>query len=388
MKGLRNHYHEFSGKYVLPYANNSDNKFLCLELIRFICSLGVLIFHYQHFYEISGSVPFVPSEQPLRELLAPFYDYGVYGVQIFWGISGFIFFWKYGTAVQNRRITFGRFFWLRFSRLYPLHLLTLLLVATMQPAYAALAGKAFIYQNNSVSSFVAQLALATQWGALAPYTFNGPIWSVSAEISVYAVFFLLVRSFGAGWSAIGGTIAAILAAQYTGLALAPLFCAGYFFAGGVAARLYMDARENGRLKSQGRLSGAALVIFVTLWRSGGATLDEQTTLMALFLGTPLLLVLAAQDWAVLERWQHAIRAAGNLTYSTYLIHFPLQLAFAVICAAMGIVPPVNSWWFFVGYLAVTLIVSGILFQRFERPAQAWIREMAFQPRVRSSLTQQ
>ena len=362
-----------------------ESKLLGLELIRFTCAIGVLFWHYRHFYSTSGAPAFTHSAQPLYGLLAPFFDYGHFGVQLFWGISGFIFFWKYGEAIAKQAVSGAKFFWLRLSRLYPLHIATLLLVAMLQPIHVALTGQSFIYQDNSATSFVAHLFMASDWGGPGPYTFNGPIWSVSAEVAVYALFFLAVRHFGAGWRTISVAVVASLVGQSAGLASNVLYCGCYFFGGGAAARLFLDARASGRETLLSRLS------LVTLAALGGyvwladIALDHQIVTRLLLVGTPPLLIVGAQDSKLLDRWPRAIQAAGNLTYSTYLIHFPLQLATAIGCAAAGMVLPLQSPVFLIAYLAATMIAGRWLFIRFERPAQSWIRRVALTPRFVSAL---
>lgn len=369
-----------SGEAIAP-----ESKLLGLEIIRFTCALSVLLWHYRHFYSISGSPDFVQSAQPLYKLFAPFFDYGLFGVQLFWGISGFIFFWKYGAAIADRAVSGGKFFLLRFSRLYPLHFATLLLVAVLQPFHVALSGQSFIYQDNGASSFMAQLFMATHWGGPAAYTFNGPIWSVSAEVAVYALFFLAVRHFGAGWRTITVALAASVIGLSAGLASPVLFCACYFFCGGAAARLFLDARVSGRATVLARMSLILLTAICGYVWLGDVALNQQSLTVLLLVGTPPLLIVGAQDWKLLDRWPSAIQAAGNLTYSTYLIHFPLQLAVAIGSAAIGIVLPVQSPLFLIAYLASTIIVGRWLFLRFERPAQSWIRRRALAPHLASAL---
>src|SRR6218665_1310018 len=105
---------------------------LGLELMRFACALAVLVWHYQHFYYVGGvPVGFSREAQPWFQWLQPLYHHGFLGVQAFWCLSGFIFFWKYAQPVAGGRVAGWRFAALRFSRLYPLHLLTLLAVAAL-----------------------------------------------------------------------------------------------------------------------------------------------------------------------------------------------------------------------------------------------------------------
>ena len=180
------------------------SKLLGLELIRFTCAMTVLVWHYHHFAMIGDGSAMLRPHEPLYALLWPLYDFGLFGVQVFWCISGFIFYWNYADAIAARRIEPKRFFWLRFSRLYPLHFATLLIVAGLQPLYAALAGQPFIFKDGSAVNFLLHLGLADQWTGPRPLSFNGPIWSVSAEVFVYVAFFLLLRTFGrARWLIFG-----------------------------------------------------------------------------------------------------------------------------------------------------------------------------------------
>ena len=350
---------------------SGPSKLLGLEIIRFACALAVLVCHYHHFALIGDGRLMDGPHAPLEWLLFPFYQYGSFGVQIFWCISGFIFFRKYAAALTERAVEAKRFFWLRFSRLYPLHFVTLLIVAAIQPAYSALAGHPFVYDNNGPLQFLLQLFLADQWGGSFQYSFNGPIWSVSAEVLVYLAFFLLMRTFGKSPWLVVGAIAAGLASLWSGAISPALICGAYFFAGGAASEALEDHSRRrtwliGAIALLG--TGALAAPFLDL---GDSDTDRLATWLLVM--TPPLLFVAAQDWRWLDRWQAAIQAGGNLTYSTYLIQFPLQLIIVTALLALGIAPPVDKAWFLFAYLAATIILGRLVFVRFEAPAQRMIR---------------
>ncbi|MCY7340177.1 MAG: acyltransferase [Sphingomonas bacterium] len=360
-------------------------KLLGLELVRFTCAMAVLVWHYHHFAMVGDGAAMYGAHQPLEWLLYPFYHFGLFGVQVFWCISGFIFYWKYADPLAARRVEPKRFFFLRFSRLYPLHFATLLLVAALQPIYTALTGHAFVFEENSATRFVLQLFLADQWAGSHAMSFNGPIWSVSAEVFVYVGFFLLLRSFGKTPWLIVGAVGASLASLWSGAISPALICGGYFFAGGAAAQWLASDRCRQR-PVEARWFALAIVAlclaaapFLDLGREDSDVLA--TWLMVL---VPPTLLLAAQDWRHLERYQRQIQAAGNLTYSTYLIHFPLQLAVAIAALASGIALPVGEAWFLIAYLAAAIIIGRIVFVRFEAPAQAMIRAATLTKRARAT----
>jgi peptidoglycan/LPS O-acetylase OafA/YrhL len=354
-------------------SDGRTSKLLGLELVRFACAMTVLIWHYQHFAMVGGGGAAQRPHEPLGLLLWPLYHFGLFGVQIFWCISGFIFYWKYSDAIAARLVEPKRFFWLRFSRLYPLHFATLLIVAALQPIHVALAGEPFVYQDNGIGNFLRQLALADQWVGPRDYSFNGPIWSVSAEVSVYVLFFMLLRNFGKSRLLILAAIALSLNSLWSGHTSPTLICGGYFFAGGAAAEWMKSARAQSRPREAIVLAlawiaaMAAVAVVTGLDRTSPIT---PTWLMAI---CPPLLFLAARDLPALNRWQAPIQAAGNLTYSTYLIHFPLQLTIAIAALAGGFALPLDQPWFLLAYLAATIILGRIVFVRFEAPVQKLIR---------------
>src|SRR5215813_3086162 len=105
-----------------------------LDTLRGFAALSVVLWHWQHFFAISGTWQqgWQKSSEPFYVFLKPFYEQGWAAVDLFFALSGFIFFWLYSEAIREGRIGAWRFGWLRFSRLYPLHLLTLLAVTAMQ----------------------------------------------------------------------------------------------------------------------------------------------------------------------------------------------------------------------------------------------------------------
>ena len=106
-----------------------NNRFYLLDFFRGIAAIAIVIFHYKIFYIEAVSLnSYVATEQPLYSVLFLAYEHGWIAVQFFFTLSGFIFFNLYRTKILEEKISFKNFFILRFSRLYPLHLLMLILV--------------------------------------------------------------------------------------------------------------------------------------------------------------------------------------------------------------------------------------------------------------------
>lgn len=356
-------------------SRDRHGKLLGLEVLRFLSAIAVLFWHYQHFAFVADRpVDFVTEAQPLYGLFAGFYRYGFYGVQVFWSISGFIFFWKYREAIAARAIGAGRFFVLRFSRLYPLHVATMVLVGLLQLVYFSQRGYYFVYQHNDVQHLILNLFLASHWGLQDGYSFNAPIWSISVEVLVYLLFFVVLRLLGRSvWITLGVLLACSLARWHWGNpAWAVVDAVACFFAGGLAAIAYC------RL-SPSRWSGLATAVLL------GVALAAPLALYALQLPhhvavpwflplyVPVLLYLLARDLRAPSWLQDAVEAAGNMTYSSYLIHFPIQLALALVCNWRGVAIPYHSAAFLALFMSATLLAAYFLYRWFELPAQQWLR---------------
>jgi len=358
-------------------SEQAGDRIVGIELLRFASAVAVLVFHYQHFSFIGPTPTLVTEAQPFFRPLQLFYEDGFYGVQVFWCISGFIFFWKYGRAIAERSISARAFLVLRVSRLYPLHLLTLVFVATLQPIYAARMHADFVYRYNDLYHFVLQLFMASNWGLEAGDSFNGPIWSISVELLVYVIFFVILRLISASWITFGAIVLGSGLAQVFKLSNSPIvYCLTYFFLGCLAALAFARTRQSARLARMAS-AGAFLAIISVLLLNLYIPVKPKWLLAVL---SPAVIFLCVSHVRATPLSNRLLVPAGNMTYSSYLLHVPLQLTVMTFCAYTGFLVPFYRPYFFVCYIVVTLVLSSLCYKYFEMPAQRWLRRR-FMPRM-------
>jgi peptidoglycan/LPS O-acetylase OafA/YrhL len=357
-------------------------KLIGLEVLRFLAALAVLVWHYQHFWFV-GDAPaagFVRADQPLYGAFRLFYEAGVYGVQVFWGISGYIFFWKYRRAISQERLGAWEFFVLRLSRLYPLHLLTFVLVALLQALYFAQHNHYFVYLPNDLHHAALQLFMASNWGFEAGQSFNGPIWSVSLEVLAYLLFFTVLRFLGASPWISAALVAAAALAYVLKIQHALLQCIVCFFLGGLSATAASSAFAQHHRRLLGPATAALLCSMTLLFTA--LQLFERKVFLHLYIvaGTPLLLYWLAEHSLFPDGFTPWIEAAGNITYASYLIHFPLQLGAVLLFHSSGWSLPKQEAWFFLSFLMLTLALSVGVYRSIEMPCQAWVRKRLLAPK--------
>lgn len=363
---------------MLPTAAN-EHKLLGIELLRFLSSVAVLIFHYQHFAFVGGTeTNFIASQQPYFSVLRVFYEYGFYGVEIFWCISGFIFFWKYSTLIADEKMSGYVFFALRLSRLYPLHFVTLIFMALMQYVYFSRHGSYFVYQYNDIHHFLLQLGLASNWGFQSGDSFNGPIWSISIEVLVYALFFLSLKYVSKSVIFIAVVALAAAAIQIFKVSEHPVFpCIMFFYIGCLTATVYRKATADTAARKI--VTIGALLAFL-----GIVALQLLFDIKAkyfLVVFTPAIIILCVTH--IRETWvaNRVLVPAGNMTYASYLLHVPIQITVVSLLNYLNIDVPVYNKAFFISFLLGTLALSYWVFEGFEMPAQRFVRKALLRSRV-------
>jgi peptidoglycan/LPS O-acetylase OafA/YrhL len=139
--------------------------------IRTLLAFNIVLFH------------FTPSHLgPIR----PFVEHGFVFVNVFFLISGFILSYNYFDRGAN---LVKRDFWMaRFSRLYPVYLLVLLISIPMLELEWHTRSTAEFWQGLALTPFLLQgwsPSLATFWNTVA--------WTLSCEMAFYALFPWLIR---------------------------------------------------------------------------------------------------------------------------------------------------------------------------------------------------
>lgn len=350
---------------------------LAVDLARGIGAIAILFWHYQHFFYhgTAHASPLRFEQQPLFGVFGLLYLHGDSAVQFFWLLSGFVF----ASTYSGRNVSVGAFVRARVSRLYPLHLLTLIVVAALQVISFRLLGHAQIYANNDSYHFILNLFFASSWGLERGASFNGPIWSVSVEILVYAIFWLCLRRIFARGIALPLSVAAMALVVRTVVPPGDLKqisdCLAHFFIGVAAYVAYRTVGDKPHvLLSVGGL--LSLVGAMAVQAPGPAT----TAGMILLLSGMLILVSAVD--ALTHRHKTVrhldrLRWIGDNSYGTYLWHVPIQIVTLIVLDRLRIDHDIaRNPLFLAGFLATTMTVARLSYLFFERPIRDRLRAPA------------
>ncbi len=352
--------------------------------LRFFAALLVVLYHSL----TTAHLARIPVLSALSSL-------GGVGVSFFFVLSGFVLTWSYKPGLARRR-----FYWHRFARVYPLHLLMTLVAIPLVVLGAV---------GWSWAVLFAALGLVQAWVPSQRYEFgmNGPSWSLSCEAFFYALLpFLAPVARGLTNRTLGRLLALLLALLVTLTALVnvlwplqsgvalytnPLVRVAEFAIGvGLAQAVRNGWRPPLSLPTALAVALAAYVAVSTV----NADLGHHSGLFAhvpyhslpadvagLVTLPAFALLIAAAAASDLEGRPSLLRSGllvrlGHWSFALYLSHL-LVIRFLVLVVPADL-SLLGGLAIELGTLLACVALSGLLFTFVERPAEAYLR-----PRARS-----
>ena len=324
--------------------------------LRFVLALWVILHH------LTGRGQMLePAALALPEPLYALIRGGYLAVTTFFVLSGFVLSRSYSETRWNRRGLLG-YAAGRVARVYPVYLLSLLMVAPFIAADRAPARAPLL---------AAHILLVQGWLGSLSVNWNTPAWSLSCEMFFYLAFplaaFLVLRR---GWRATLAIAAASCALTRVLLLcgvpdpVKPLIHLSDFLMGIAAARLYGLLRSRAAVPRGPWLYlpafafAAALIARPQLLPPG---LDLNTALRPL---NALLLIGLALGGGIGARAlsTRPVVYLGKSSYAMYILHVPIL------------------WWYLrwhgasaALFIALVIAVSALVYRFFEEPANGWLR---------------
>ncbi len=362
----------------------STGKIEELESIRGIAAVLVVLFHMPAWNPWLTDIRFIRNSY--------------YMVDLFFVLSGFVMNLNYGDRLHGVR-DLTRFQFLRLGRLYPVHLLFLLL-AVLTAASGWIAATAFglhnpngsAFKDATFASFTEQLLLIDSLGFFRiAHPFNLPSWSISVEFYTYLVFGIvcLISSYVLRLSAfVALSGAALVLLSFSGESIANfshiLQCLAGYFLGCLVASI--AARHAEVLPPGSSLAAlAAMCLFLCLRQA------PQFDVLIFFLSAALIIavICSRDDSAKAVLRGKPLRFLGLVSYSIYMSHtFVLwgcnQFVRLVLrrpeSNAGGIsTPQLSLWaaclWYGIA-LGGTIVLSALVFKFVEDPFRLKSKEFA------------
>jgi peptidoglycan/LPS O-acetylase OafA/YrhL len=303
---------------------------------------------------------------------------GYLAVQTFFILSGFVLARTYARTDWNQR-TLGRFATARFARIYPVYLLSLIVVS----AFIVEMLLAPAWTNSQRAGLLTNYLFVLQgWSGALGVGWNTPAWTLSCEFFFYLcfpLFFAWLRNIR--WTGIWVTIVVSILLpivfDHNGVPWnwKPVYHSADFVAGIATARMFTLLERSAAWTKRGYwlylpalVAGGWLIVHPAVVDGSGA--DLNTYLRPL--NVALLLGLALGGGALARLLSTRLADfLGRSSYSMYVLHVPILWWYGRYYVHGKLNPsrPMAA----AIYLTLVIAVSGMVFHWFEAPASVWIR---------------
>jgi peptidoglycan/LPS O-acetylase OafA/YrhL len=286
----------------------STSKIEELESLRGIAAIVIILFH-------------APKWNPLLD--AGIVNNGYLMVELFFVLSGFVIFTAYAEKIESKKDVV-RFQFLRFGRLYPIHLVFLTVFVAIEAAKYVASTKLDIkspntipFETNNLSEFFTHLFLLTSALPNQPFTYNYPAWSTSAEIYTYLLFSFCTFFFKGNkniYFSVFAVVSLLLLATGNTFGFKPLLrCFSGFFIGCLTASFIKSVG----LRIPSYVPSLVLVLIILFLHL--KTYRDLDVLM-FFLSAALIasLVLSETGWLKTVLNSRPLILLGTISYSVYM----------------------------------------------------------------------
>jgi peptidoglycan/LPS O-acetylase OafA/YrhL len=341
-----------------------------LTSLRLIFALMIFLFHLQFFPK---------TETAFTGLYDAVFQELSLGVAFFFILSGFVLSMSYKKRFAENKITYREYFGARIARVYPLHLLTLIISVPLSfPELTSDVAGFF-------SRFIADVLLIKSWVPDPRYyfAFNGVAWSISAELFFYMIFPVLILLAGPGkrWSIAILILIPVLifimpeVYEHKLFHINPLFRAFDFFIGILLYELY----ERGIFKPVSRAAATtqelfAIGLFVAFFAfhqyipQGYRYSCYYWLTMAV-----IILTFAYAKGAVSDGLSHKwLVLGGEISFGFYLIH---QLVIRYLLYLNGRFGVLHNYYLLAFIIfVISVVASYFMYKLFEMPMNRFLRE--------------
>ncbi|GAA3403020.1 acyltransferase [Paenibacillus hodogayensis] len=302
-------------------------------------------------------------------------------MDLFFVLSGFIFMHVYSQRIKEKRISFKEYGILRLSRLYPLHIVTLVIVSIIQFIRSLELNNFFIYQYNDVYHFVLNIFFLQHGWFDYGFSFNAPTWSISVEIVAYILLFIVLFKFPTSYNYLLVTII-LIGLSITKMKLSlPLLNDGM---GRVFIGFFVGCCtfEVNKLLNSQRLKKLAacislfllVVLFIIGFFIGHYALGNWPIVYTVVVFPLIVIMVLNLKFLTRILSLKPITYLGDISYSIYLWHFPVQLLIKTTDDILKLSLDYSSRVVYLSIVIITLVVSSLSHEFFEKPVLKFLRK--------------
>ena len=366
----------------LLVSKQSDGRIYCLDAIRGIAACAVAFFFHYYFIVDVSVLNYFPF--PLSPVVKMFSLYGDLAVDLFFLISGFVFYYIYRGKIADSKISAKKFAFNRFSHLYPL--VILLLIISYFLCFRFTDGQ--ITEAPTLWKLMKNMTLTDSWFMNDAHSILSGSWAISVEFLLYVLFYVFAKKVK-----VKNDTPILLLTIFVSIAIKTVGANFLFFNEEVSRGLlgfalgcllwkfckYTEDKGT-KLNTILLCAGFALVtavpllhyFFETPFFAGDRTFLRSVYVILVF---PAILFISLRfkpiNWLLSLK---PFRILGNLSYSIYLIHLTVLVFVAFVTSNNFMNISFAGRKGFLIYFVVVMVLSVASYYLYEHPIQKLLRK--------------
>ncbi|WP_312689729.1 acyltransferase family protein [Brevundimonas nasdae] len=342
-----------------------------MDSLRGVCAILVVMFH-------------MPVASHWRDW--GFIQHSYLFVDYFFVLSGFVIAHAYAGRLKTGRDA-GRFMVRRLGRVWPLHVLMLGAFIALELArlfFHVDSASAFT-RDRSVEAIFTNLLLIQAWHVHPYLTWNGPAWTLSAEVACYLIFAALVlaapkrfRWIGLVLAIVGGVLVLTCAKRFmnTTYDFAVQQADDGFFLGCLLQGILTKIPRLKGMAATGLEIAAVVAACVFIGYAQGPV-----TVAVTLVFVALVWVFSGEDGALSRLLDHpALVTLGRWSFAIYMVHMFILTVMMIVARKLNWVPErridFGTVWlndlFAIAMFGFIVVVAVFAHRLVEQPAQRMI----------------
>ena len=331
----------------------------CIDGVKGLAACVIAFFlHYQHFS--------MPPQVPFFNVFRVSYENGFFMVELFFMLSGFGMSIGYVNKILNRQISFGVYMGKRIRKLYPLFLLSTFIVAVLEFIIHSSSGELFVYQNYDLYHLILNLLLLQNGVLETAWSFNSPSWVISVLVVMYVLLYLVcyysksISRVVAVFAVLAIVGCVIILSEINAPIVNELMGRGLacFSIGVIMYGIYRNIDLfNAKLLSYCFLFFLAFSYY--LFRIQKMEYIGNARMFIILGAAPMIIIcILSIKWLNSFLSLKPFVLLGKISFSIYLLHFPIQCCFKFIDTNI-ISLDFSSWKIWLLYIISTITISVI-----------------------------
>ena len=334
-----------------------------INLLKFICSILIAcIYHYKNDFPVGKLF----DKNIFLKVIS---NYGFLLVELFFIISGYLFYVSYNKKIINKKINFNSFIKKRYKRLIPLAALTSIIMFILEYTYFKFFKEYWILKNNNIISLIYQVTGIQYWTNIQDSSLNNVTWYISVLLLCYIVYFFITKYS----KKVGNLIyiySLILFVILMTFSINIPFINYYTLRGLIAFGIGIIVAiiiENNDLK---KISNATIPVLIVVFILTCIFKNEIMGYIVFYLDFiiyPCLLINILRFEFLLKRIDiKTTELLSNISFGIYLWNLPIQLLFYIIFKISKIKIDYSNIYVFIIQIIIHIIVGIISYKYIEK----------------------